>query len=48
MASSELLQTTTPPHDKAMVLRRRAETTRLGDAIAELAAREPASGHLGR
>ena len=39
MNSSRALQTTNLPHDKAMVLRRRAETTCLGDAIAELAAR---------
>ena len=39
MAFEEPLQTTTPPPDKAMVLRRRAETARLGNAIAELAAR---------
>ena len=31
--------TTTPPHDKAMVLQRRTDTARLGDSIAELAAR---------
>ena len=39
MTSSEPLQTTTRPHDKAIVLQRRAETARLGDGIAELASR---------
>ena len=39
MASDDSLHTATPPHDNAMVLRRRAETARLGDTIAELAAR---------
>ena len=39
MAIDEPLRTTTPFPDKATTLRRRAETARLGDAIAELAAR---------
>ena len=40
MASDKTLDaTSTLPDDKAMVLQRRAETVRLGDSIAELAAR---------
>ena len=39
MAIDEPLQTTTSCPDKTAALRRRAETARLGDAIAELAAR---------
>ncbi len=46
MSSSTPIQTTTPPPDKALVLRRRAETARLGDAIAELAARIQAATYV--
>ena len=39
MASIRPHDTAIPPHDKALALRRQAETAQLGDAMAELAAR---------